>query len=198
MSDSNNIDLPVFPEGYDIQTEHLTLTAPSEPDAEYLFPMMSDPRLTEFLAWEPHDSIQATKELLCSLGNAQRNGTGFHWTVKKNQLPVGIVSLIDVRRRHRSWILNRGELAYWIGLPHQNQGIACEAAASVMCFGFEKLGFNKLVVYHAVENSPSEKTVNKLNFRFVGVEREAFFKSNKWYDLKQYEVLRNEFNIQAV
>jgi ribosomal-protein-alanine N-acetyltransferase len=199
MPELFDIPLPSYPVGYEIRTDRLTLSASGEFDAEGLFPMMSDPRLTTYLAWEPHYSIEDTREVLRALAAAQRNGTGFHWTVKSGEQPVGIVSLIDVRRRHRSWTINRAELAYWIGIPFQGHGFATEAASAVLGFAFGSLGFHKLFVYHAATNFSSSKTVEKLRFRSVGVEKEAFFKLNAWHDLKHYELLATDFSttIQA-
>lgn len=187
------IALPDFPVGYRLQTPRLALRAILESDAEGFWPLTSDHRLSTFLAWEAHQSIDETSGLLKALIDAQKAGIGFHWAVIHGEEIVGLVSLIDVRRQHRSWTLNRAELAYWIGMPFQGRGFATEAASAIVEFGFSKLGLHKIRVYHAADNPASGRTIAKLGFRYVGQECEAFQKCGQWHHLRHFELLESEF-----
>lgn len=186
--------LPNFPVDYTFYTQRLTLRALTEGDAPALWPLVSDGRLTPFLAWEPHCSIEETECMIASLIDAQKTGRGFHWVVIHAGQIVGLVSLIAVLRQHRCWTLNRAELAYWIGLPYQGLGYATEAAAAIMEFGFNKLYLHKIRVYHAVDNPASGRTIAKMGFRFVGEEKEAFQKDGVWHDLRHFEMLVSELS----
>ena len=62
MNDESEIVLPAYPGGYRLQTKRLQLRAIAPEDAQGLWPLMSDPRLTTFLAWEPHKSVEETEE----------------------------------------------------------------------------------------------------------------------------------------
>lgn len=172
---------------FHIQTPRLTLRPPSEEDAAELLPLVSDPRLTTFLAWEPHRAIDETRVLLNSLIQSQQSGAGYHWVASANGRLVGLVSLIDVRRSHRTWTLDRAELAYWIGCPYQGLGYATEAARAVVEYGIQTLKLHKIRVYHASDNPTSGRTIEKLAFRFVGEEVDAFCKEEKWHSLKHFE-----------
>lgn len=163
-------------------------------DVKRLWPLASDARLTPFLAWEPHQSENETELMVAALMAAQQAGKGFHWTIRHEGNLIGLVSLIDVRRTHRSWILDRAELAYWICPGSHGQGFATEASQAVIQCGFRALGLHKIVVYHAADNPPSGKVIRKLGFRLVGSEREAFCKNGRWHDLQHYEMLLSEFN----
>ena len=116
--------LPQFPHGYSLRTGRLVLRAPSPADVEALWPHVTDSRITEFLAWEPHPSKETTQTMLQALIEAQEQGRGFHWIVMQDGGVIGIVSLIDVRWVYRCWTLNRAELAYWIAPAHQGIGYA--------------------------------------------------------------------------
>jgi RimJ/RimL family protein N-acetyltransferase len=188
-----NFTLPDFPGGYALTTPRLTLQAPNAEDVEALWPHVTDPRITEFLAWEPHQNREETAAMIESLIQAQRAGKGFHWLVRHDGHVIGLVSLIDVRRTHRAWTWNRAELAYWITPIAQGHGFATEAAAAVMRFAFGPIGLHKLAVYHAADNPPSGRVVEKLRFRHVGDERDAFSKGGRWHDLRHYELLASEF-----
>lgn len=177
---------------YRIETNRLRLQEIREGDARDLWPLVSDSRLTTFLAWSAHQSIAETEALVYALVAEHRAGTGFHWIVRHAGEVIGLVSLIDIRRQHRSWTLNRAELAYWIGLPFHGKGFATEAAATVADFGFRQLNLHKLRVFHAIDNVASMRTIEKLRFRLVGEERDAFQKDGIWHNLRHFEMLVSE------
>lgn len=174
---------------FQINTPRLTLRPPIEGDATELFPLVSDARLTPFLAWAPHGGIEETREMLNSLIQSQRSGAGYHWIVSASARVVGLVSLIDVKRSHRTWTLDRAELAYWIGCPFQGLGYATEAAQAVVKYGLKELNLHKIRVYHASGNPASGRTIEKLGFRYVGEEMDAFCKENTWHSLRHFELL---------
>jgi RimJ/RimL family protein N-acetyltransferase len=184
--------LPPFPKGYQLQTGRLVLRPPALQDVDALWPHVSDSRTTRFLAWEPHPNKEVTKNMLGGLIEAQEQGKSFHWIVLRDDELLGIVSLIDVRRTHRCWTLNRAELAYWLGSACQGFGYATEAARRVLEFAFKTLALHKVVVYHVSENPSSGAVAQRLGFRYVGEEMEAFQKEGRWYHLKHYEMLDRE------
>jgi RimJ/RimL family protein N-acetyltransferase len=189
---TSSFRLPEFPKGYLLHTQRLVLRPPALEDVDALWPHVTDAGITRFLAWDPHPNKDVTQNMLRGLIEAQKQGKGFHWIVLHEEKLVGIVSLIDVRRTHRCWTLNRAELAYWIGSAFQGFGYATEAARRVIQFAFEDLAFHKIVVYHVTDNPPSGAVAQRLGFRYVGEELEAFKKEGNWYDLKHYELLQRE------
>ncbi len=184
--------LPAYPQDYLLRTQRLGLRALAESDAQELWPLVSDSRLTPFLTWEPHRSHEETENMVAALVVAQQADRGFHWVVIHAGRTVGLVSLIDVHWQHRCWTLDRAELAYWIGQPYQGHGYATEAAAAITEFGFNKLHLHKIRVYHAADNPASGRTIEKLGFRFVGEEKEAFQKDGIWHHLRHFELLNSE------
>jgi [ribosomal protein S5]-alanine N-acetyltransferase len=186
--------LPHFPDEYVLRTDRLALRPPSCDDVEDLWPHVTDSRITEFLAWDPHPDKETTRTMLQALIDAQANGRGFHWIVLLNGEVLGIVSLIDVRWIYRCWTLRRAELAYWIAPAHQGVGYATEASWRILAFGFQELGLHKIIVYHVTANPRSGAVAQRLGFRLVGEELDAFRKNGRWYDFKHYEMLDREFS----
>jgi RimJ/RimL family protein N-acetyltransferase len=185
--------LPLFPQGYFLETDRLILRPPSPDDVEGLWPHVTDPRVTQFLAWDPHPNQETTRTMLQGLIEAQKQARGFHWIVVRSEELIGIVSLIDVRWTFRCWTLNRAELAYWIAPAHQGFGYATEASRRILQFGFQDLGLHKIIVYHVTANPPSGAVAQRLGFRYVGRELEAFQKQGTWHHLEHYEILQREF-----
>ncbi|MBI5590636.1 MAG: GNAT family N-acetyltransferase [Deltaproteobacteria bacterium] len=163
-------------------------------NANELFFLMSDSDLTRFLTWEPHKSIKTTKTLIQNLIEAQQDDKGYHWCVCFNNKIIGLVSLIDVKRKIRTWTLNRAELSYWIGIHFQGKGYATEACKKIIDFGFSSLDFHKIVVAHAVENTESKNICTKLFFSKYAYEHDAFQKNDKWHDLIWYELIKEHRN----
>lgn len=190
-SNDSQFSLPLYPDGYTLQSSRLQLRAPVDLDVEGLWPFVTDRQITRFLAWEPHSDRDQTCGMLKSLRESQKCGAGFHWVICHREQVVGLISLIDVRRKHRCWTIDRAELAYWIGCPHQGQGLATEASAAVLNFAFTRLRFNRILLYHASENAASGAIAQKLGFRYIGEHREAFQKLGVWHSLHQYELLRS-------
>jgi RimJ/RimL family protein N-acetyltransferase len=54
------------------------------------------------------------------------------------------------------------------------------------------LGLNRLVVGHHLENIASQKLIERLEFRPIGIEHQAFMKDGRWIDTKIYELLKRD------
>lgn len=177
-----------------LKTERLILEQPEIKDVEVLFNLMASKVDTTYLSWEPHSNIEITEKLIANLIEAQKQDKGYHWCIYYNDKIIGIVSLIDVKRQIRSWILNRAELSYWIAKPYTGNGFATEAARAVLIFGFQHLSLHKIIIAHSTENIESQKICEKLGFNKYALEHDAFMKNQKWYDLAWYELLNTETN----
>ncbi|TAL65606.1 MAG: N-acetyltransferase [Bacteroidetes bacterium] len=178
---------------YDIISERLFLRQPRHEDVSQLFLLMSDEKLTHFLTWEHHKNIETTKAVVQSLIESQVFDKGYHWCILLNKKIIGLISLIDVRRKIRTWTLNRAELSYWIGTSFQGNGYATEASKKVIAFGFNNLVLHKIIVAHAAENSESMRICKKLHFHQYAYEHDAFQKDNIWNDLIWYELIKDKY-----
>lgn len=176
---------------FTIKTKRLVLRPPTEKDGQVLFELMSDTRVTKFLSWESHTNIQTTKSLIENFILSQNNDKGYHWCICLENKIIGLVSLIDVKRKIRTWTLNRSELSYWISTNNQGNGYATEASKGVIDFGFQYLNFHKIIVAHANLNIESKSICDKLGFKQYAHEYDAFKKDGVWHDLIWYELINN-------
>ncbi len=180
-----------------LKTERLSLAPVSMEHVAALFLLMSDPRLSTYLAWAPHESPAETASLVEALIDASNRDAGYHWAILERGDVRGLVSLIDVRRKHRLWTLNRAEIAYWVGIESQGRGFASEATSAAIDAAFDRLHLNRLIISHTSANPASGRIPQKLGFRFVGTERQFFQKNEKWYDMNHYELLAEEWALSA-
>jgi len=174
-----------------LQTPRLVLR-PLEPgDAEALWPFVSDPELPRFMDWEAHRSLAETQAFIAAMVAARGSGTDLAWAIVCEDAIVGIIGLHRITRTYRAWRVDRGDLGYWIGPPHQKHGFATEAAREVLRFGFQTLGLHKITVGCLEENDPSRRVIEKLGFRLVGVQRDHAFRFGRWWDHRSYELLES-------
>lgn len=175
---------------YFLSSSRILLRPPKESDLDELWPHFSNPKITTFLAWNRHKTIEASRDVLLSLIKQQTFGTGYHWVVMTKKQIIGIVSLIDVIRNLRAWRVDRAELAYWISPDVQKKGYATEASSLVCGFAFDILHLHKILIYHAKNNLASRRVAEKLGARYVGTLKDGFMKEGKWHDFGLYELIK--------
>ena len=73
------------------------------------------------------------------------------------------------------------------------QGLASEATAALIKFGFGELRAHRLWAHVFRGNTASERVVQKLGFRYEGCALKAFFVRSAWHDLQTFAMLRNEW-----
>lgn len=100
---------------------------------------------------------------------------------------VGAVGLGLVGEHHR------GELGYWIGVPHWNRGFATEAATAVVGFAFGELGLHRVQARHFPRNRASARVLRKLGMTHEGTLREHVMRFDRFQDLACYAVLAKEW-----
>lgn len=88
---------------------------------------------------------------------------------------------------------DKGEIGFWIDQSHWGKGVATEAAAALMKFGFEKLRLHKIVAFHMVRNPASGRVMEKLGMQKEGVFRDHVKKSGKFEDSVAYGILASDF-----
>jgi ribosomal-protein-alanine N-acetyltransferase len=162
-------------------------------DLEIVWPHISDPRISEYMAWEAHTDTAQTISFLKAEEARLCEQRGATWAIFMDEAFCGIVSLIALVRSHRSLMFNKAELAYWLGVAHQGKGIATEAVARVMEYGFDALALHKIVVSHFGVNTASRKLIDRLGFRYIGTQRLEFQKAGIWHDHLLYELLEEDY-----
>jgi len=180
---------------WSIKTSRLLLRLTSVVDLDEMWPHVSDPEISRHMSWEPHQTKEETMAFLHRMEAERKLGKNITWTIRNSESNgfCGIFSVISILRQHRALIYNRGELAYWCAQAQQGQGFMSEAGKAVIQFAFTTLNLNRLVVAHHSDNNPSKQLIMKLGFTTIGVEHEAFQKSDRWIDTTIYELLKSSW-----
>lgn len=179
--------------GVSLKTERLFLRPLQAGDVELLWPYISDPEISRYMAWESHvDKSQTADFLRAEVARCEAD-KGVTWGIFKDGEFCGIASLIAFVRSHRALLYNKAELAYWLGRPYQKQGVMTEALHQILKFAFQDVKLHKLCVSHFSPNIASENLIKRLGFRYIGEQVEEYQKNKIWYNQKNYELLRREY-----
>ena len=87
----------------------------------------------------------------------------------------------------------RGELAYWIGVPYWNNGYCTEAAEAVLRYGFLNRGLNRIHASYFSQNSASGRVLEKLGMIHEGTQRQHVMKWGVFIDMELMAILRVEW-----
>ncbi len=179
-----------------LRTDRLTLRPLDLADVDALWPYVSDPELPRFMTWEAHKSRDETTAFVTLMMGERAKGAGYVWTMREGDAVLGLVGLHGVTRQHLAWRMDKAELGYWIGGARRNRGLTTEASREVMRYGFEELALHKVTVGCVADNAPSKRVIERLGFRFVGVQRDHLFRFGRWWDHLSYELVVDEWRAQ--
>lgn len=87
---------------------------------------------------------------------------------------------------------NRAEAGYWLGQPYWGQGLATEALAVVLRFGFAELKLNKIYATHLASNPASGQVMLKNGMLKEGELVQHTKRDGQYHDLWQYRLTRQE------
>ena len=100
---------------------------------------------------------------------------------------IGSVGLRDIDHEHM-----QAELGFWIGREWWGQGYASEAAASVIRFGFDVVGLNRIFAHHMARNPAAGQVLRHLGMQHEGVLRQRVRKWGVYEDVVLYAILRED------
>jgi ribosomal-protein-alanine N-acetyltransferase len=143
-----------------LTTPRLVLRQIRPDDAPALFPVLSDPEVMQWWSSGPHRSLTETADYVAS--NAAE-GEGYAcWAITlRDDVAIGWVILIDGKPavKEIGYILHRD---YWRG------GIAREAVACVIDYGFVELKLRRIFADTDPENRGSITLLERLGFQYEG------------------------------
>jgi len=150
----------------------------------------SDPEVTKFLTWPPHESPEGTRSLLEEWCAAYADPTLYQWAIVLKALgePIGSISVVSRDER-----VEGAELGWCIGRPWWHQGITSEAAGRVIAFLFEEVGLGRISACHDTENPNSGAVMRKCGMSYEGTARKGVRDARGIVDGAWYAILREDY-----
>ena len=123
-----------------LKTERLTLRPFRAGDAEVCYQnWMTDPAVTKYLTWTPHEDIAFTRALLAAWEEEAKKPDVFHWAIVKEGEVIGDISVVSLDKR-----TDCADLGYCLCRRFWGQGIMTEALARVRDYLFGECGLYRL------------------------------------------------------
>lgn len=101
---------------------------------------------------------------------------------------VGTIGLRDIDSEH-----SQAELGFWIAVECWRKGYATEAARTVVAFGFEQLGLNRIYAHYMARNPASGHVLAKIGMKPEGLLRQRVRKWGVFEDVVPMALLREEW-----
>lgn len=85
------------------------------------------------------------------------------------------------------------ELGYWVGVPYWGKGYCTEAAKTLVDFGFQVLGLNRIQSTHFSQNPASGRVMQKIGMQKEGYRPQHTLRWGKFQDIVLYGILRQDW-----
>ncbi|MBU1462796.1 MAG: GNAT family N-acetyltransferase [Alphaproteobacteria bacterium] len=171
-----------------LTTPRLVLRQIRADDAAALFPVLSDPEVMTWWSSGPHQSLAETADYVAS--NAAE-GQGFAcWAITlHDDVAIGWVILIDAKPDVK-------EIGYILHRDHWRGGIAREAVARVIDYGFAELKLRRIFADTDPENRGSIALLERLGFQYEGRLRGEWETHIGVRDSLIFGLLRDEWTME--
>jgi [ribosomal protein S5]-alanine N-acetyltransferase len=174
-----------------IHTARLTLRPFRAEDEDALQALAGDRAIADTTISVPHPfKSEHARAWIAEHGQADSSSLHRYFAVilRSEDALVGVVALRDIDQEH-----SQAELSFWIGRAYWGRGLASEAAAAALRFGFEELDLNRVTAYHMVRNAASKRVLTRLGFQGEGLLRQRVKKWGVFEDVLAYALLRAEY-----
>jgi Acetyltransferases, including N-acetylases of ribosomal proteins len=172
-----------------LKTERLILRKITPQDDRDIFEYASDDQVSRYLTWDTHKTLEDTRWFIqFTLGRYQQDEAG-DWGIvwRESGKLIGTAGFVWYDMNNR-----RAEMGYVLSRLFWGQGIMAEAVRRILQFAFEEMGLNRIECCHFLPNEKSGRVMQKAGMTFEGVARERVFAKGKYWDVKQYAILRSD------
>lgn len=173
-----------------IETARLILRRLELADAEMMFNnWTSDDKVTYFLRWDAHKTIDDTKKMIQQWVNDYQYDSTYYWGMYlKDGTMIGSIGITITSEYDL-----KGELGYKLGSRWWNQGYSSEAAKAVIDYMFRNTDIERIASYSSVENISSRKVMEKAGMSYEGLLRHYYKTREEFHDCTLYGIIRNEW-----
>jgi [ribosomal protein S5]-alanine N-acetyltransferase len=168
-------------------TKRLRLRAPRLGDAAALLAVLGDPEVTRYHNMPTLTTPAEARLALERLAQRYAARDTIRWAIElvepDESAMIGTVGLLRFDFEHR-----RAEIGYEIARRCWNQGLATEAVAAIVRYGFSVMELHRIGAGVLPGNDASVRVLQKLGFLEEGTRRDyAYFKggfhSLRWFSL---------------
>ena len=173
-----------------LYTQRLVLRHLTKKDTKDMFEYASNPEVTRYLLWAPHEDLRYTKSYLKRVENSYKKGEFFDFGVelKSEKKLIGTCGIASYDSANSC-----AEIGYVINPLYKGLGYATEAVRAVLEYCFEELDFNRVEARYMIGNDASRRVMEKSGLVFEGVKRDGIFVKDGYVDIGVCAILKKDF-----
>ena len=154
--------------------------------ARALLPLIFRTAVADTLVW---DGPASEEEYLRTYTTQWGSPAQRHFTVVEEATgtPVGALSI------RPGFQIQRGDIGYWIGIPHAGRGLGTAAVGRSLTVAFTEMAMEKVEACAFLGNLASRRVLEKNGFVQEGLTRKAVLKRGKWLDEWVFGITREEW-----
>lgn len=148
-----------------LETDRLLLRKYEITDADDMYRnWVTDPAVSRFWSWKPHENIEETKSLLQGWIYDYSKLDNYNWVIVIKELSeaIGYIYLNEINNEEKS-----ASIHYLVSREFWNQGIITEAYRAVLDFSFNKIGITKIHTHHHIDNPASGRVMQKSGMHYL-------------------------------
>jgi RimJ/RimL family protein N-acetyltransferase len=174
-----------------IQTSRLLFRDFSVDDFDAVHAYGSDPLVTRYTLFGPNTVEQTKAFLQLVTGESQEEERSKYSFALIHKETNGLIGSCGIFRTDTNG--PQYSLGYVFHRDWWRQGLATEAIAALVEFGFGELRAHRLWAHVFLGNTASERVLQKLGFRYEGCALKAMFVREVWHDVQTFAMLRSEW-----
>ena len=173
-----------------IETERLRIRKLTMHDAEDIYAISSNPKVSATVLWSTHRSIFDSRAMLRGVLRDYRTDTpaAFGIELKETGHVIGTIGFISL-----DYDNSCGEIGYSLKYECWNHGYMTEALSAMLDFGFTKVYLSRIEGMFDVNNPASGRVMVKCGMKKEGVLRKRFYNKGKFIDVEIWSILSEEF-----
>ena len=174
-----------------IETDRLILRRFELSDAPAMFAnWASDDEVTKYLTWPTHTDVSVTEWVVGEWAGHYSEKDFYQWAIvlKENgPEPIGNISVVRWEQEGQVPIVG-----YCLGRRWWHQGIMTEALGAVIDFLFDRVGVERIVAGHDVNNPHSGGVMRKCGMRFEKIREKSHRNNQGVVDTASYSIERDK------
>jgi len=190
MSTASRIPPNKLPAPAPLFSERLILRPLQHEDANDVFQYASQPIVSRFLSWSPHETLADSHDFIASARAGYRAGRVAPWGIehRADKKLIGTITFLTYSPVHAL-----ADIGYVISPDYWGQGIAPEAARTLIQYGFETLSLNRIEAQCRLENQASSRVLEKAGLKGEAVLRQRFQVEGTFHDSHLFSILYDEW-----
>ena len=174
-----------------LETERLWLRQATQEDAEAVFAVFSDPKVTQFHDLDTFTHRDEAIGVIERWVRGFESGSRIRWGIARKQDNY-LIGSCGFRWDKAE---NAAVVGYELASQYWRQGIMSEALQAILQYEFECKGVQFVIAEIMLENVASRRLLEKLGFQSQGLLREHGFWKGEHHDLEQFILMRSEFAV---